>query len=748
MNSRVRSTPARGARLVPLLGLQVVEDQRQVAVRAHLARDVEGDRLLVRHRQHQGPLGAVLELEQLGISLRPVRSQLSRLEHRHQHLAGRRSRPSPHAGSARRAGARATRRQEGPHPGAQLAHQAGAHHQHVRERLRVGGRVLQRRQEIAGKAGHGERRCYRGPARHPGGCPPIYSDARRAGFNHREADESLSRRARPNALAPPRMAQASTSRWATRGFGFGPVPSETATWPAEQSSVGVRLLPPTTRSRRCAARLEQHAVPAHHPSYREPPPRCAARGRNSNSNPRDNVEVDSASAATTSQPDHRCVPGGHLRMPEHDRERVRRLPRRPRPGPGRRCAPRPVPTRGSCSDLRQRSSRLPRASDPAAPTARRHGARGRRLRRPGAHDIMRDVAADYDVEIAEVRRPRSADWVGGNTPAPGDSGYVKVAAAFAEVLRTVVRRPLAKTPGGVPRSGAGPLRLRARRYLFPARLFRPWTWPTRAGQQHGSPALRLPDRACGVDRAPGRRDAVRGALYANGPSGRFMLDGEWYRRADPLAAARRGGWQRSPSLRGWRTTTVPMPPTPATSPRAATWAACGGTARTSGARRRGDRLGAALRVGQLPRDRLAERPPHRQPHRRLPAVRGRGAGLRRRAEPARRARGQPPRRAAVPPHRPPPRRPLRRRLVELRRHPARGLPAPGRHGRPRERPRLRRAARATPATPGSTCAPWRPTSRASRWTPTLTGTRRRPQAGLQARRDPPGAASICSAAAP
>ena len=50
----------------------------------------------------------------------------------------------------------------------------------------------------------------------------------------------------------------------------------------------------------------------------------------------------------------------------------------------------------------------------------------------GLHDIMRDVAADYDVEVAEVFGDlASADWVGGNDCLhPDDSGYEKVAAAF------------------------------------------------------------------------------------------------------------------------------------------------------------------------------------------------------------------------------------------------------------------------------------------------------------------------------
>src|ERR1700683_3249140 len=62
MNSRVRSTPAR---LVALLDLEVVEDQRQVAIGAHGLGNVEGDGLLVGHREHQLGALAVGQLEQL-----------------------------------------------------------------------------------------------------------------------------------------------------------------------------------------------------------------------------------------------------------------------------------------------------------------------------------------------------------------------------------------------------------------------------------------------------------------------------------------------------------------------------------------------------------------------------------------------------------------------------------------------------------------------------------------------------------
>lgn len=54
----------------------------------------------------------------------------------------------------------------------------------------------------------------------------------------------------------------------------------------------------------------------------------------------------------------------------------------------------------------------------------------------GLHDIMRDVGADYDVEVAEVFGDLSpGDWVGGNDCLhPNDTGYDKVTDAFVEVL--------------------------------------------------------------------------------------------------------------------------------------------------------------------------------------------------------------------------------------------------------------------------------------------------------------------------
>ena len=162
MNSRVRRTPARGAGLVALLDLEVVEDQRQVAVGADRRRDVEGDDLLVGHRQHQVRAAAVLELEQLldlvapgprhgsagcstGISISwpPIASISSRTIWTTRWC---------------------TRQPAGSHvhsPAPDLPDQAGAHHQLVRDRLGVGGRLALGRQEVRRTGGSSTARSLR-----------------------------------------------------------------------------------------------------------------------------------------------------------------------------------------------------------------------------------------------------------------------------------------------------------------------------------------------------------------------------------------------------------------------------------------------------------------------------------------------------------------------------------------------------------------------------------------------------------
>lgn len=54
----------------------------------------------------------------------------------------------------------------------------------------------------------------------------------------------------------------------------------------------------------------------------------------------------------------------------------------------------------------------------------------------GLHDIMRDVADDHGVEVAEIYGDLGPqDWLGGTDCLhPDDSGYDKVTAAFVDVL--------------------------------------------------------------------------------------------------------------------------------------------------------------------------------------------------------------------------------------------------------------------------------------------------------------------------
>src|SRR4051812_7190652 len=48
-----------------------------------------------------------------------------------------------------------------------------------------------------------------------------------------------------------------------------------------------------------------------------------------------------------------------------------------------------------------------------------------------------------------------------------------------------------------------------------------------------------------------------GALYKNGPSGRYLVNGQWLFRLDPTGQGLSAGWQRNFSTAGWSATTVP-----------------------------------------------------------------------------------------------------------------------------------------------------------------------------------------------
>ena len=57
---------------------------------------------------------------------------------------------------------------------------------------------------------------------------------------------------------------------------------------------------------------------------------------------------------------------------------------------------------------------------------------------------------------------------------------------------------------------------------------------------------------------PAAADTPRaGALYQDGQSGRYLLGGSWFKRADPGDRGRKLGWELKPSLAGWQETTVP-----------------------------------------------------------------------------------------------------------------------------------------------------------------------------------------------
>ena len=128
MNSRVRSTPGARPRLVALLGLEVVEQLRQVAVGAHLARDVEVMFSSWVIASTSSAPRAVLQLEQLvDVVAAGALPQLGRLEHRHQHLAGADRVELLADDLLDLAVGPPARRQPGPQPGADLPREPRAH---------------------------------------------------------------------------------------------------------------------------------------------------------------------------------------------------------------------------------------------------------------------------------------------------------------------------------------------------------------------------------------------------------------------------------------------------------------------------------------------------------------------------------------------------------------------------------------------------------------------------------------------
>ena len=119
-----------------------------------------------------------------------------------------------------------------------------------------------------------------------------------------------------------------------------------------------------------------------------------------------------------------------------------------------------------------------------------------------------------------------------------------------------------------------------------------------------------------------------GAVYSDGPSGRYLVDGSWYSRPDPR---NRGSHRRLSARHGPHR--LGAGDDPERRQRGRLLAAELSRQRQlvpQGLRAAGVAaarvVGAALRVGQLPRVGLAQRPPARSTRRRIPAVRDRGAG--------------------------------------------------------------------------------------------------------------------------
>jgi beta-galactosidase/beta-glucuronidase len=73
------------------------------------------------------------------------------------------------------------------------------------------------------------------------------------------------------------------------------------------------------------------------------------------------------------------------------------------------------------------------------------------------------------------------------------------------------------------------------------------------------PAILLAPLFLSVPLGPSARADVptAGTLYQDGPSGRYLVSGAWYRRADPRDRGRKLGWQRRETLEAWQQTTVP-----------------------------------------------------------------------------------------------------------------------------------------------------------------------------------------------
>ena len=146
--SRPKDAGAR-AGLVPFLGLDLVPDLWQVAVRADLLGGEPRHDLFVGHPETHVAVVAVLQLEHLGDAVPAARllPDLGGMEHRHRDLL---SADSVHLLADDRVDLvqhALAHRQIDVDAGGELAHEAGSHHQLVADRLGVGGDLPQRGDE-------------------------------------------------------------------------------------------------------------------------------------------------------------------------------------------------------------------------------------------------------------------------------------------------------------------------------------------------------------------------------------------------------------------------------------------------------------------------------------------------------------------------------------------------------------------------------------------------------------------------
>jgi beta-glucuronidase len=99
----------------------------------------------------------------------------------------------------------------------------------------------------------------------------------------------------------------------------------------------------------------------------------------------------------------------------------------------------------------------------------------------------------------------------------------------------------------------------AQRYLGPGSLFflQMPHFMTRATFSAASLLVLMLVGLALVAPGAGAETPTAGTVYRDGPSGRYLVGGTWYRRSDRADRGLRRGYQRQTSRRGWRAVTIP-----------------------------------------------------------------------------------------------------------------------------------------------------------------------------------------------